>query len=147
MAKHWIAVVTRVEARILDRKDFSLINTLSNELGREKNRAMTTGRPGYSRGKHAANLNIHALTGERSPHEEAAMAFAREVSFFLARNFTQHRFRDVLVVAEPKMMGRLRKNFPRALLEHSEFQAKDLGRVSTHDLREMISSSSHERSV
>lgn len=138
MSKHWIAVVTRTQARILDRRDFSLINTLNNELGRERNRAMSSDKPGVSRGKFAGNPSVHSLTGERNPHEEAAVSFARKVSFYLARNFSQHRFDDVLVVAEPKMMGRLRNNFPRALLENSEFQAKDLGRVSIHDLPEWL---------
>jgi protein required for attachment to host cells len=145
MGRRWIAVVTRTRARILDRRDFSLIRTFDNDLGRERSRAMSADKPGVSRGKYAANPNIHRLARERSPHEEAAVVFARKVSSYLTRSFNQHYFDDILVVAEPRMMGRLRKHFSRRLLDHCQFEMKDLGRMSLQALRDRINAEFREK--
>ena len=41
----WIVVVNRTQARIYQKKPFVLIQRLENEIGREKNRAMTSDKP------------------------------------------------------------------------------------------------------
>ncbi len=136
--KQWVVILNRVQARIFDASDFSLIDTLVNELGRERNRVMATGKPGVSRGKFASNKMIHNLTREKNPHEEAALAFAKEVAEYLDKNLNLNRFSHVHLVAEPKMLGRVKKNLSKKILDLAEFQSKDLAHLSAHELRSVI---------
>src|SRR6185437_13183338 len=81
--RKWIVVADRIEARIYREKPFELVERVTNDLGREKNRALMTDKPGWSRSKLAQPSSTHSLTGEKNPHEEAAVQFARQLCRFL----------------------------------------------------------------
>lgn len=136
--KKWIAVVTRVEARIFESKDFSLVTKLKNPLGHEKNRAMNSGKPGVGRSKFSGSMAIHNMTGEKSPHEDAAIAFGKRIGEYLNKQMDLNRFSDLLLVAEPKMLGRVKAHMDKKVMAHTECSAKDLGKLSAHELKKAI---------
>jgi protein required for attachment to host cells len=138
MSAKWIAVVTRTEARVFSAEDFRLIAKLTNQLGREKNRAMTNARPGLGHGKFARGSGFYSLTGEKNPHEDAAIAFAKRVSEYLRKQMTLHRFDKLILAAEPKMMGRVKAEMNKDLAAHTEWKAKDFGKLKPHELRKVI---------
>lgn len=138
MIHRWIVVVTRVEARVFEGREMVLKETLTNELGREHNRALTTDKPGVSRSRFSGVSHVHAMTGEKNPHEDAAIVFAKAVSMFLQKAQNRRQFESLLVFAEPKMMGRLRKYFSKSLLAVTDFQAKDFGHLGVNDLKSVI---------
>lgn len=134
MAK-WVAIVNRVEARIFDAEDMRRLYVLTNNIGREKNRAFTSGRPGVGRNRTGSKSSTHNMTGEKSPHDDAAIQFSRKVNLYLARRFNEHKFDHVIIAAEPRMMGWLREGLDKNLEGRSEWRPKDLGKLSDHELR------------
>jgi protein required for attachment to host cells len=134
----WIAVVNRVEARIYNAANMRRMRTLSNVLGREKNRAFTTDKPGSDRNRVKAKSSIHGLTGEKRPHDDIAKQFAHRVNELLSKDFNQHRFSELLVVAEPRMMGWLKSAMDKNLKGIAEWKSKDLGKVSDHALKVLM---------
>jgi protein required for attachment to host cells len=134
----WIAVVTRVDARVFSEKTFRPLAQFKNELGREKNRAMTTDKPGRAPGKFVSRTGIHNLGNEKSPHEDAAIVFAKKLNEFFKKNLKMKHFAELLIVAEPKMMGRLKSQMDPNLSKCTEWLGKDLGKYSPTDLRKVI---------
>ena len=120
MRKRWIVVANRTEARIYRDRPFKLIETLDNALGREKNRAMTTDKP--------------SVTGENDPHEDAARQFARRLGRFLELGNYSGRYDEIVLAAEPKMLGRIRSFIDRHLSRKIEWLRKDFGHLSDYEV-------------
>lgn len=135
MPKEWVVVVNRVEARVFLADSMERIHRLSNSLGREKNRKFTTDKPGVGRGRLGRPSTTHNLTGEKHPHDEAAIQFARRLGLFLKRRLDEKKFAKVKIVAEPRMAGWLRSVFDKNLLSRCEWNRKDLGKTSDHGLK------------
>jgi protein required for attachment to host cells len=51
----------------------------------------------------------HAADGERSPHRHQAESFARRIVAALERDRRQDRFRQVVLIAGPALLGMLRE--------------------------------------
>lgn len=130
MKRKWIAVVSRTEARMFHEHPFQRFATLENELGREKNRAMTTDKPGMSRSSFSSSVSPHAMTGEKNPHDEVAVDFARKIAHYLE----QAQLDKLQIVAEPRMMGFVRGYLSPSMGERVEWLAKDFGPLSDHDV-------------
>jgi protein required for attachment to host cells len=134
MAK-WVAIVNRIEARIFDAENMRKIYVLTNNLGREKNRAFTTSRPDLGRNRTASKASTHNMTGEKNPHDDAAIQFARKVNLYLGRRFNEHKFESLVVAAEPRMMGWIKVGMDKHLEDRCEWKRKDLGKKSDHALK------------
>ena len=134
----WVAIVTRTDARIFNDSNFQLVAHLRSELGRLRNRAMSYGKPGFSHGKFGGSTRHYNLTNEKNPHEDAADQFAREIAEFLRIQKNMSRFDELLVVAEPKMKGRLRLHFDKRLFGISHFYGTDLGRLGNEAVRRVL---------
>lgn len=130
----WIVVASRIQARIFQEKPFTLITTLENPLGREKNKELRSDKPGWGRSQYSRSAGIHAMTGEKNPHEEAAVQFARAISRYLEDQAQAHKFEELVIVAEPKMMGRIRTEMARHLSENTQWMQKDLGHLSDFEV-------------
>lgn len=138
MSKTWIVVCDRVSARVFSKKPFRLLLKMDNELGRERNRAMSTDKPGMSRAKFGRSSSVYALTGEKDPHEDAAKAFARKIAGYLDDQKNSKKFDELIIVAEPRMMGRIKTPMTKSLKEGAMFIAKDLGRAKPHQLEKAL---------
>jgi protein required for attachment to host cells len=117
--KQWIVVVTRTGARVFKSPEFEVITTLLNPLGREKNRAMTTDKPGLA---------------EKNPHEDAAVGFAKRIARYLHVKNSQNRFDELVIAAEPKMLGRLKAELDKTVAAKVRWWAKDLGKIPDADI-------------
>lgn len=133
--KKWIAVVNRVEARIFSGKDFSLLATLVNPLGREKDKVLMSDKPGSRRAKFIGSSQLYYLSGEKDPHEYAAVDFARQVSRYLRKHKSLNHFDEVLITAEPKMLGRIKAQMTTEMSRAVRWLAKDFGKLKDHDLK------------
>ena len=134
MKTKWIVVANRTQAKIFKENPFVLLKTLENPLGREKNLALRTDKPGSGKSQYSKSAGIHSMTGEKDPHEEAAIQFARELSRYLEHQGEQHRFDELVVAAEPKMMGRIRKTMALHLSETVQWIQKDFGHLSDYQI-------------
>lgn len=142
----WIVVVNRIQARIFQEHPFVLVETLENELGRERNRFLRKDRPGLSRGKPSCRSSTYSLTGEKDPHEDAAIQFARTLGQHLKRAFQAHRIEELTIVAEPRMMGYLRDSLGK-LEEKTKWIGKDLCHLNTHEIGERLGFDMREEAV
>lgn len=138
MTKKWIAIVNRTEARIFNAEDMRKIYTLRNPLGREKNRSFTADKPGLGRNRSLSKGSIHNLTGEKSPHNEAAKKFAHKLNIYLRKRFHEHRFDTLLLSAEPRMQGWIKSGMQENLKKRSEWKPKDLAKLSDHELKALF---------
>lgn len=145
MKTKWIVVASRIEARIFKEKPFRLIKTLENPLGREKNKALMTDKPGWSKAQYSKSAGLHSMTGEKDPHEEAAMQFARTVVHYLELEGQAHDFDKLVIVAEPRMMGRIRSHLSKHLSERVQWTQKDLGHLSDYEVGKTLGLLSDER--
>lgn len=135
MTKKWIAIVNRSEARIYNSEDMTKIYTLKNNLGRLKNRDFMTDKPGSDRNRSHSKASTHSLDGEKSPHDEAAKKFAKKISLYLKKRFEEHLFQELLVSAEPRMLGLVKSSMEKSLTPHVEWQRKDLVKLSDHEIK------------
>lgn len=131
----WIVVINRVEARVYDSKDMRKLYVLTNSLGREKNRAFTTNRPFLGRNRSLSKSLTHNLDDEKSPHDEAAKKFAKKICLYLKKRFDEHRFGELLLVAEPRMHGWVEQSLDKKIADRSTWKASDLGHLSDHEMK------------
>lgn len=143
--KSWVVVADRVQARVFARHPFELLHVLNNPLGREKNRSLTTDKPGWARSRFSSPASTHALTGEKNQHEIAALQFAREIARFLEAKLIARRFDELLIVAEPKMLGRIRQMLPKVLVKQAQWLKKDFGKLSAHQIGQSLAQPSIEK--
>ena len=136
--KKWIVIANRISTRIYSEKSFQHIITMKNPMGKERNRSLKYDQPGMSQAKFSGASSTHSLTGEKNPHEDAAVDFAREIRNYLKKESDQNNFDKLLIVAEPKMMGRIREHLPKRIMEHCEWVSKDLGHVSEAELPQSL---------
>ncbi len=135
MPNRWIAVITRVDAKIFRERPFRRVTELHNELGRAKNREMTPGKPGIDRSRFASFKGVHAKTRDKNPHEDAAIAFAKRIAEYLRKAKATARFEEILLVAEPKMLGRVKKELDKSVLAVCDSVKRDLGHLSVTEIR------------
>ena len=110
MRSTWVVVAHRAGARILEHrgpgKGLSLLRQLDHAEGRLRSGELITDRPG--RGSDRAGSGSHAMSTEVSAHEHLAGVFARELAGVIDSARSDNRFRDVVLVAEPRFLGLLR---------------------------------------
>lgn len=138
MAKKWIVFVTRINARVFNAETWDSVIELKHNIGKAKNKELKTGKPGVSRGKFAGSKGIHGMTGEKNPHEDAAVEFAKKIGVYLYKQKNLHKFDDLTIVAEPKMMGRIKKQMDKHLARDVKWIGKDLGKFATHELPQFV---------
>ena len=148
MPNRWIAIVTRTGARFYRGQSFRLVDQIENELGREKNRAFTTSRPTIGRNRMATAASTHNMSGEdKKPHDDVAIAFARRIAQHLAKQLEAKEFDELLVAAEPRMLGWLKGKMSRKLQTKTTWLSKDLAKLTVKDLKVAVSGGSSWRTT
>ena len=131
----WILIANRVGARIVDKQgnNFSLIETISHEQGRLRDREVNSDKQG--RGFDRMGGGRHALSASETAHEHDAKAFAQELADKLRGERNAKRFERLVLVAEPHFLGLLRDALDdvtkRCVIASV---SKDLSRVAPSDL-------------
>jgi len=129
---NWIVIMSRTQGEIYEyspKSGMSLVRSFTNPLGRLKKAMMQKDRPGMSRGRYMTAAP-HSLGPSKSPHEDAAEQFAREVGRTLAEDLKKDRDLQVTLVAERRMLGKLKPFFNEATLsDRVRWVAKDLAKI------------------
>ena len=109
MAGKWIVVANRAVAQIykLDRETAQLVavECLSHPEGRLHNRDLGADRPG--RAFDSFGKSRHAMGASVSEKEHSTEVFAREIAHRLERGRMERAFESLVLVAEPRFLGRL----------------------------------------
>jgi protein required for attachment to host cells len=139
--KTWIVVAGRTEAKIFEygHKKTSVVQyvtQLENPRGRLRPIAINADKPGSF-----ASLQTHGtkLVKEQSPTERIAQEFAIKVADFLDGEKSGKKFDELILIADPHFMGRLRpllsKELKQALVKEV---IKDLGGITTQELQNRL---------
>lgn len=119
MAGKWIVVANRVVAQIykLDVETAQLVavECLSHPEGRLHNRDIGADRPG--RAFDSVGKGRHAMGRSVSDTEHSTEVFAREIARRLERGRMERAFESLVLVAEPRFLGRL-QGFLHGELSH-----------------------------
>ena len=141
--QNWFVVVNRSSAKIFEISEkpdaLTYLKTLRNPLGTTRNRAMKLDKPGMSRGKLAGNKSPHALTHEKDPHEDVAVAFAKKIATYLREHKLDKDYTSLTIAAEPHMMGLVKKAVSsNALKVGIKWIRKDLEKMTTRKLEDVV---------
>lgn len=142
-SNNWFVVINRSSAKIFEivRRPDSLnwLRTLPNPLGAEKNRALTRDKPGAMRSRFSQSKGVHKLNGEKVPHDEVALTFAKQVAEFLVQHKLGKDFLGVTIAAEPHMKGLLKKGLEKSKVKMAiQWLEKDLEKMPTERLEKFV---------
>lgn len=114
----WYAVCDQVRARFFACKPFELVGEIENEgIPRRQ------GTPHFER---------------TEPQEESAFVFAGKIGDFLDRHLGMKDFGQVVVVADPKLAGKIHSRMTKRLSQHASWIQKDLGKIADRHLPEPL---------
>ena len=141
MNKRWILVASREEARIFSLeadRTLKLIADIGNQLGHLRLQDLEADTPGR-----VADNRMRArypLRSEQTSKERAICNFYREVFDLLEKKLYDHEFDTLTCIAEPRLLGILRRLYPTAVkrIEPDEIR-KDLSFESPPQIIKHIS--------
>lgn len=128
---NWLIIASQISANVYEQDNdghLKLITKFKNPLGRTRNRALSYSKPGMNRAK-MKNSSPHTMTGEKNPHELAEEQFARKFSEYLRKQFLKNNFDKINIVAEPRLLGKIKPHVKKFLNENVKWTAKDLQKV------------------
>ncbi len=112
----WVVVAHRAGAQFFqkDGDEFTKIHEIPFPEGRGKERDLVSDRPGrafdsYTKasGGHLTGAPRHAMTSRETPSEHATLAFSEIIAEWLETARKENKFNELMLVAEPRFMGRL----------------------------------------
>lgn len=137
MRKTWVLVAHRSGARLFENrgpgKGLELVQDLEHPAGKLKNHEIDSDKHGRSFDRRGAGR--HAYTTEQDPTTHIAAQFARELAALLEDGRNQQRYEQLVLVAEPRFLGRLRAALSaQTAARVSATLDKDLGGIEARDL-------------
>jgi len=140
-----VAVLSQKEMKLFARDmatgGLKFQRRLENEMCGERNINITRHRPGVvSEG--GAGTARHVMDTGTSPHDEASKLFAHKVAEFLDHERSEGRLSQLIVVAEPRFLGRVRSEMSDGLKKITTcWVDRDLDKAPTSVLESTISRS------
>lgn len=139
--KTWIVVASRTEAKVFEyankkNSDVEFVMKMENPRGRLKAQDINADKPGVF-----LSLTTHGtrLVKPQSPTERVAQEFAKKVSEFLEGSRQKSLFDDLVLIADPHFLGRLRGSFTKKLRQCvSKEIVKDLGAATASDIKNRL---------
>lgn len=137
-----VVVASNIGAKLFDRKRFDeplrLVLEIPHPKGRLLNQELISDRPGRS--DDPRGVASHAFSTELSPKEQELRMFAKDVVSVIERHAQLDEFDKMVLIAEPKLLGVLRGEMSKRLVELiEETIAKDLWRDTEEMLTERVS--------
>lgn len=137
MNKHWYLVGERAGARIFEQEgvksELRLIKNFENHQGALKTSELVSDRQGRTESS-SANGH-HAVGKEDTARQHVLERFSKELGKFLEHEAQQKSFSSIVLVAEPQMLGELRKSIGKVTSKLvRDGISKDFIRVSDHDM-------------
>lgn len=105
----WIVVASREEVRIFSREGrghLKLERDIGNPSGRLKLQDLVSDRSGAPSDNRMRRRPAYST--EESPRERAVKDFYREICEQLDRALSKHHFSELILIAEPRLLGYLR---------------------------------------
>ena len=116
-AKYWVLVANSGQARIVEMQrkpyQFHEISELTSETQHLTNKEIVSDASG--RGYRAQGPGTHSMKPRSDPHETAEEQFSRGLAQKMAKAARAGRFDRLLVVADPKTLGRLRQQMDKSV--------------------------------
>ena len=116
-ARYWVLVANSGHARILEMQKnpytFQQVAELVSEAQHLTNKELVSDASG--RVYHSQGPGTHSMKPRSDPHENAEEHFSRSLAQKMEKAAQLHRFDQLLIIADPKTMGRLRQQMHRAL--------------------------------
>lgn len=135
----WILVANRARASLFEcrrgmRPPLAYLRTLEHPEGRLKDGEINADRSGRAFPRHGHGSS--ALEKSRDPVEHEAERFALEIASMLAEELSRDAFGDLVIVAEPRFLGRLRDALERPTRARITLTVpKDIAGLSIAELR------------
>jgi len=115
--KYWVLVANSGQARILEMQRnpyvFHQVSELVSEAQHLTNKEIVSDASG--RDYHAQGPGSHSKKPRTDPHEQAEEQFSRSLARKMEKAAQLGRFDQLLVIADPRTMGRLRQRMNRSL--------------------------------
>ena len=137
----WIAVADGAEARIFQNEGVGKgVFELSDRAlasPRLRNRDIMADRPGRTFDR--AGYGRHAMEPRTDPQEVAEHSFLRELVYWLAEQGQSGVFDRLVIIAEPRALGEIRRMMPKSLIEklHGEISA-DLTHATAAQIQQRL---------
>lgn len=118
MTNTWVIAADHTRARVFQAESSSApleeIDTLIHEAGRMHDRDITSDLPGKV--KNPGGLGGgHAFEQETDPKKHEADVFAADIVHYLEQARNANRFDRLIVVADPSVLGLIRRHMPGPL--------------------------------
>lgn len=132
----WILLADGGGAKLFQIRNGSgleLLLSVPHPTGRMDNREIDTDRDG--RAFQSTGGNTHVKAREQDPKTHVAEVFAHDIAELLRDGRVRERFDDLVLVAEPAFLGRLRLELDKPTLSRVTAElAKDLMGIDERDL-------------
>ncbi len=142
MSVLWVVVADKGIAKIFEtswpKRKVSRLVEIELPVSRLKISEIVSDRSGQAFG---VDKIRHALDPQEDPVAHATRIFAKDLSDFLEREFSQNRFEELVLVAEPAFMGRLMAALPRSICQNhlAATIPKNFTHLADPDLEERLS--------
>jgi protein required for attachment to host cells len=144
MAIQWILVAQRAGAKIFQSNasgaKLHLIQDIKHPTGRLKDGELVSAKAGSLFSPAAGNAARSATDSENTPHDHDAQMFANELAQIIEKGRVLNSFDQLILVAEPRFMGRLRAALSRSA-DHKlvSIIEKDLAHLTEFELAQKLS--------
>lgn len=136
-----VIVCNHSRARLFKANALSLVRELYDQVNpaaRLRDQDLVTDGPGSYRGGGSGGQR-HAQDPRTSPHEKAAENFARDIAAIIEEAVTGHELDKLYVVAEPDMLGLVRKALSKQARQLvAQEIAKDVVARSPAEIRDFL---------
>jgi len=116
-AKYWVLVANSGQARILEMQrkpyEFHQVSELVSEAQHLTNKEIVSDASG--RVYRAQGPGTHSMKPRSDPHENAEEQFSRSLAQKMEKAARLGRFDQLLVVADPRTLGRLRQQLDKSV--------------------------------
>ena len=139
----WILVATRVGAKVYELKNrtrpLKLIHRAEHPEGHKLISELERDRPG--RATRVTGQRRVSLSGHGSPRDRVAKKFAKKLASLLEPSAYADKFDELILVAEPRFLGFLKKELgPHSVEKISGILKQDLGGAKVKDLKDHLTS-------
>lgn len=114
----WVLAANRTQAVLFQKVRGRRLRYLERFLhpeGRRREQDLVSDRPGHMQASFGAGSLRHAFGKEKVWHKRAAVKFARELMQYLNGAYSENRFDQLVLIAEPNFLGVLRDAMPAQL--------------------------------
>lgn len=139
----WILIANESDARVFSSegpgKDIILVQKFEHPEGRKKNQDIVTDRPGKSLG--AVSGKFSTMEPRVTPRQHERDIFVHKLIHYLEKEFANHHFAKLSLIAPPNFLGELRRALSNGLQKSVDRELdKDLPAswVPDHELVKML---------